>query len=85
MATPDEILDDMKSYGVFDEQIIKPIEQPIYNQNEQPIEQPTYNQNEQPMDNQNQLNTQIQQPQMPQANTIKTIFCPNCGEVIRLD
>ena len=85
MATPDEILDDMKNYGVFDEQIIKPIEQPIYNQNEQPIEQPIYNQNEQPMDNQNQLNTQIQQPQMPQADTMRTIICPSCGEVIRLD
>ena len=77
MATPDEILEDMKSYGAFDEQIIKPIEQPMVNQIEQPIHQQ--------MSSQSQLNTQIQQPQMPQANTIKTIFCPNCGEVIRLD
>ena len=89
MATPDEILEDMKSYGAFDEQIIKPIEQPMVNQIEQPthqqMDQQMVNQMDQPMVSQSQLNTQIQQPQMPQANTIKTIFCPNCGEVIRLD
>lgn len=97
MATPDEILEDMKSYGAFDEQIIKPIEQPMVNQIEQPIhqqiEQPTHqqidqqmvNQMDQQMVSQSQLNTQIQQPQMSQADTMRTIICPNCGEVIRLD
>ena len=88
MATPDEIINDMKTYGVFDEQIIKPIEQPIYDTpKEQPIydtvEQPTYHPNvEQPTYH---PNTEIQQPQMSQADTMRTIICPSCGEVIRLD
>ena len=89
MATPDEILDDMKNYGAFDEQIIKPIEQPMVNQIEQPthqqIDQQMVNQMDQQMVSQSQLNTQIQQPQMSQADTMRTIICPNCGEVIRLD
>ena len=89
MATPDEILEDMKSYGAFDEQIIKPIEQPMVNQIEQPthqqIDQQMVNQMDQQMVSQSQLNTQIQQPQMSQADTMRTIICPNCGEVIRLD
>ena len=89
MATPDEILEDMKSYGAFDEQIIKPIEQPMVNKIEQPIhqqiEQPIHQQIDQQMASQSQLNTQIQQPQMSQADTMRTIICPNCGEVIRLD
>ena len=89
MATPDEILEDMKSYGAFDEQIIKPIEQPMVNQIEQPthqqIDQQMVNQMDQQMASQSQLNTQIQQPQMSQADTMRTIICPNCGEVIRLD
>ena len=81
MATPDEILEDMKSYGAFDEQIIKPIEQPMVNQ----MDQPTHQQMDQQMASQSQLNTQTQQPQMSQADTMRTIICPNCGEVIRLD
>ena len=89
MATPDEILEDMKSYGAFDEQIIKPIEQPMVNQIEQPthqqMDQQMVNQMDQQMVSQSQLNTQIQQPQMSQADTMRTIICPNCGEVIRLD
>lgn len=89
MATPDEILEDMKSYGAFDEQIIKPIEQPMVNQIEQPthqqIDKQMVNQMDQQMVSQSQLNTQIQQPQMSQADTMRTIICPNCGEVIRLD
>ena len=93
MATPDEILEDMKSYGAFDEQIIKPIEQPMVNQMDQPthqqmdqqMDQPTHQQMDQQMASQSQLNTQTQQPQMSQADTMRTIICPNCGEVIRLD
>ena len=89
MATPDEILEDMKSYGAFDEQIIKPIEQPMVNQIEQPthqqIDKQMVNQMDQQMVSQSQLNTQTQQPQMSQADTMRTIICPNCGEVIRLD
>ena len=89
MATPDEILEDMKSYGAFDEQIIKPIEQPMVNQiqqaTHQQIDQQMVNQMDQQMASQSQLNTQIQQPQMSQADTMRTIICPNCGEVIRLD
>ena len=87
MATPDEIINDMKTYGVFDEQIIKPIEQPIYHPpKEQPIydtvEQPTYHPN---TEIQQPQMSQIQQPQMSQADTMRTIICPSCGEVIRLD
>ena len=89
MATPDEILDDMKNYGVFDEQIIKPIEQPPIEQ--PPIEQTIYDTVEQPTYHPNveqptyHSNTEIQQPQMSQADTMRTIICPSCGEVIRLD
>lgn len=80
MATPDEILDDMKSYGVFDEQIIQPIQQPTPNQPQQ-VQQPTPNQPQMNI----QIDNKMQEPQMSQADTMRTIICPNCGEVIRLD
>ena len=80
MATPDEILEDMKSYGAFDEQIIKPIQQPIPNQPQQ-VQQPTPNQPQMNI----QIDNKMQEPQMSQADTMRTIICPNCGEVIRLD
>lgn len=80
MATPDEILDDMKTYGVFDEQIIQPIQQPIPNQPQQ-VQQPTPNQPQMNI----QIDNKMQEPQMSQADTMRTIICPNCGEVIRLD
>lgn len=91
MATSDEIIDDMMKYGAFEEPIVQPIQQPTEQQIPQPMVQPipqpmvqpSEGQIVQPMEGQIQANNFQQQTQ--QADIVRTIICPSCGEVIRLD
>lgn len=75
--TADEILDDVMSYGVIDTKPAQPAAQEASQQVAPASYQPT------PPAEQSVQPSAGEQYSTP-AETIKTIICPNCGEVIRL-
>ena len=80
MRDVDEVLQDVQSYGVLDPAVIEQKQQVAVNRanNDSTQTQVQNNEAEEP-----QTHSAVMYE--PQAQSVKTILCPNCGECIPLD